>query len=240
MAFSLPELGPLALAAALLGVASHLTYFIRGEHDFYARTYIMTWIILQTTGFAVLNILLDLTVLQSLSTLSVVSASFLASLFTSITIYRLAFHRLNKFPGPLSWKLTKWTHAIKNADALGYLHLDQLHQKYGPIVRTGPTELSIIDPAILTLCLGPGTKCKKAIWYDVGSPLVSMHQVRDKKLHDTRRRAWDRGFSAKALRDYESRVSLYGELLMKQLHAFGGKALNVSKWFNYYSFDVMG
>jgi cytochrome P450 len=43
-----------------------------------------------------------------------------------------------------------------------------------------------------------------------------------------------------ALRGYESRVFGYTELLLKQIEMFGGQPLDASKWFNYYSFDVMG
>lgn len=32
----------------------------------------------------------------------------------------------------------------------------------------------------------------------------------------------------------------FANVLVEQLAAFGGKALNSSLWFNYYSFDVMG
>lgn len=43
-----------------------------------------------------------------------------------------------------------------------------------------------------------------------------------------------------ALRDYEPRVVGYADLLVSQLAAFSGKPLNASRWFNYYSFDIMG
>lgn len=43
-----------------------------------------------------------------------------------------------------------------------------------------------------------------------------------------------------ALRDYEPRVTGYTDELMVQLEKMEGTPVNVSDWFNFYSFDVMG
>jgi cytochrome P450 len=43
-----------------------------------------------------------------------------------------------------------------------------------------------------------------------------------------------------ALRDYEPRVTLYTNQLIQAIERNLGHSMNVSRWFNYYSFDVMG
>lgn len=43
-----------------------------------------------------------------------------------------------------------------------------------------------------------------------------------------------------ALRGYEERVVRYANELIDQISSRSGQAMNVSVWFNYYSFDVMG
>lgn len=43
-----------------------------------------------------------------------------------------------------------------------------------------------------------------------------------------------------ALRDYEGRIIGYTTDLIDQILPRAGEPINVSKWFNYYSFDVMG
>ncbi|KAL4867807.1 hypothetical protein BDV12DRAFT_209525 [Aspergillus spectabilis] len=43
-----------------------------------------------------------------------------------------------------------------------------------------------------------------------------------------------------ALRDYEPRVSHYTDQLLAAISTRIGQPMNVAKWFNYYSFDVMG
>jgi cytochrome P450 family 628 len=42
------------------------------------------------------------------------------------------------------------------------------------------------------------------------------------------------------LREYEPRVEEYTQNLIQQLQRFSGEPVDASKWFNYYSFDVMG
>ena len=46
--------------------------------------------------------------------------------------------------------------------------------------------------------------------------------------------------TTQALRNYEPRVTNYTDKLLEQIRSFSGQPLNASKWFNYYSFDVMG
>lgn len=189
--------GVLCVGAAFLGLIFHVGWFINGEHDLYSRHYVVSWLCVQGASYFVLTRILGESIGSALLTLNAVSAAYLGALFTSILSYRAFFHPLRKFPGPLSWKLAKFTQVVANADAKGYLHTDELHKKYGKFVRVGPNEISIIDSSAPQLILGPGTKCIKALWYDVGKPLVSMHSCRDKKLHDIRRRIWDKGFNAK-------------------------------------------
>lgn len=65
------------------------------------------------------------------------SSAFLGSLFFSIVIYRLLFHRIRKFPGPFWAKISKFYIAKHSADLKQHLHIKELHSKYGDWVRTG-------------------------------------------------------------------------------------------------------
>ncbi|KAL2802197.1 cytochrome P450 [Aspergillus granulosus] len=64
------------------------------------------------------------------------------------SVYRLFFHPLRRFPGP---KLAAISHLYEfYYDVIcngSYLYkIEQLHQKYGPVVRINPRELHINDP----------------------------------------------------------------------------------------------
>lgn len=67
-----------------------------------------------------------------------------------------------------------------------------------------------------------------------------MHSTRSRADHDARRRIWSGAFSDKALRGYEERVQKYNKALIKQINSFSGQPIDMSQWFNLWSFDVMG
>jgi tryprostatin B 6-hydroxylase len=127
--------GCIALAAA--GVASHLLYFIRGDHNRYAHRWITRSLIaVSVLGGAIFH-LTRFAIIPTLISTLLLSVSYFAALFTSISLYRLFFHPLRRFPGPI---LARWSnlyhmHAIRASD--NYLYIQRLHEKYGPIVRTG-------------------------------------------------------------------------------------------------------
>ena len=67
-----------------------------------------------------------------------------------------------------------------------------------------------------------------------------MHTTRSRAFHDKRRKVWAPAFSDKALRDYETTIDRYNETLVQRIADFRGGPVNVRKWFNLWSFDVMG
>ncbi|KAJ5517182.1 hypothetical protein N7527_008742, partial [Penicillium freii] len=87
---------------------------------------------------------------------------------------------------------------------------------------------------------GAGSKCRKAAWYDLVHPVVSLQTTRDKSLHDQRRRIWSGAFGDRNMRDYEKRMVRYRALLVKAIDETKNQPFDVTKWFNLYTFDVMG
>jgi hypothetical protein len=66
-----------------------------------------------------------------------VFTSYLASLFSSISVYRIFFHRLRAFPGPKLAAFTKFWHVFQARNSTNHLVLQDLHHRYGTFVRTG-------------------------------------------------------------------------------------------------------
>jgi len=125
----------IAAAAAIAGLLSHNLFFIRGEHHLKAPMYVQLGSLL-VAGLFVLRARNGQE--QALrETISVVGA-YLGALFTSMTVYRLAFHPLRSFPGPFMYKVSKLWHVLKVVPSQqNYRILDQLHHEYGDFVRTG-------------------------------------------------------------------------------------------------------
>lgn len=125
-------------------------------------------------------------------------------------------------------------------DMQGYYFIEKLHKKYGRFVRVGSNTLSITDPQMMQPAYGPQAKAVKSDWYDGPHPHHSMHTTRDKGLHDRRRRVWAPAFSDKALREYEITVQEFNDKLVNRIGESKGEPVNMTTWFNLYSFDVMG
>ncbi|MCJ1237976.1 hypothetical protein MMC14_005963 [Varicellaria rhodocarpa] len=67
-----------------------------------------------------------------------------------------------------------------------------------------------------------------------------MATTREKAQHDKRRRIWDRAFSARALESYEERLVYYAQVLENKIASLSGEPINITPWFYFYGFDVMG
>lgn len=224
--------------AVMTGMVSHIVYFSRGEHHLYGARYVFIFAITFATAVIALHQRRDPQD-RPFTQVSSVALFYLAGLYASLIIYRSLFHPLNKFPGPFGARISSfWLSArVKDGDAFRQIH--KLHDKYGDFVRVGSSDLSITHPKAVNAIYGLGSKCTKAAWYDLTLPMMSLQTLRIKALHDQRRHVWSPAFSDKALRGYEQRIRKYRSMLIAQIEAFDGHAINVSKWFDLYSFDVM-
>jgi len=225
----------------VVGVSTHLGYFIRGEHHFYGTTYIQ---ILATVFPATVILILrirDATVTNAVIEATLLLLCYFAGLYSSLSIYRVFFHPLKKFPGPFGNKLGNLWFSFQLGKADAYKKVLGLHEKHGDFVRVGSSDLSVIHPKAVAVIYGVGTKCGRSAFYN-GDPLPSLISCREKSAHDKRRRVWSPAFGDKALQGYAKRTRTYDDQLVSRIEsaAASGEPMNMSKWFNYYSFDVMG
>ncbi|KAH8645775.1 cytochrome P450 [Xylariales sp. PMI_506] len=212
MDFPLPTLGfvqngkQLHIAAAIIGVSSHLLYWIRGYHDVRATTILRAHLALYAALAAA-----SVTATHSSITVGIVQATslsltYLVALFLSMTTYRLFFHRLSRFPGPLAAKVTKFYGPWLSRNAQLYEEHFDLVKKYGDFVRTGPNELLLFRIDAITKIHGPQTKCDKSkSMYEFfnfkGTENIDSIKTREK--HRPRRQLWDKALNNKALSKYE-------------------------------------
>jgi hypothetical protein len=87
---------------------------------------------------------------------------------------------------------------------------------------------------------GQNSECPRSEWYENIKPIDSVIHTRSRKVHDARRRVWDQGFSIKALKQYEGPILHEAQLLVQRIREFEGKDINITKWFEYYGYDLMG
>ncbi|KAL3476707.1 cytochrome P450 [Aspergillus californicus] len=181
---------------------------------------------------------------QVVGTTALASFSFNLGLTGSIVLYRAFFHRLRQFPGPWMAKVTKLSSTVRSLERTQYhLDLEDMHRQYGDFVRTGPREISINRPSAVQAISGSQSRCTKSTWYSHVSDdktQISLNSTRDPDVHRRRRKAWDRGFSMKALSTYEPRVHHKVDVLVSQIRSRLEQPLDISRWIMYFAFDVMG
>lgn len=194
-----------AVTGGIIGLIMHHCLFIHGE-----------WHI-QAPDILLYHILCFYCLSWIFETAWWIIFGYLVALFSSICVYRLFFHRLNHFPGPVCARITKIWHMWKARTCQNHLVLEGLHQTYGDFVRTGtlnpvmyilstliymmtcpgPSEITVFHPDVFAVIDGPRSECIKSEWYDLLHPNMSLVTARDKKTHTSRRRQWKYGLSAK-------------------------------------------
>ncbi|KAJ5813757.1 uncharacterized protein N7503_000507 [Penicillium pulvis] len=233
----------LPVIAGLTGVSIHALLYRHGEWDTKAPAVVINYAIISAILISVeyLGILEKSDIPTTPNWSLRLVAYHLLGVYSSMAFYRGALHRLNKFPGPFLARLSNFYVTFLSAKNFRlYEETQKLHKRYGDYVRIGPTELSISDPAAVKLIYSSQAKTQKGPWYNCIEPRVSLQTDRDKASHARRRKTWDQGFSSQALRDYEPRVVHYTAQLMQAIEKGLNEPMNMTKWFNLYSIDVMG
>ncbi|KAF2801643.1 putative benzoate 4-monooxygenase cytochrome P450 [Mytilinidion resinicola] len=166
------------------------------------------------------------------------SVSFLLSLWVNMLVYRLAFHPLKHFPGPVPAKLSKFWAVKKVLDSnyQWYKVALSLKAKYGDYVRTGPREILIFDPEAIAPVLGYSSKTLKGPFYD--SMEDSVNTTRDKEFHRKRRKIWDNAMKT-SLADYAPRIEDFTDKLIARIGRHADQAIVLNDLMIHYSYDVM-
>ncbi|CAK7203398.1 hypothetical protein SEUCBS139899_006131 [Sporothrix eucalyptigena] len=168
---------------------------------------------------AAINLTTDLSSHKTLLAFSVLVYWF------GLAIYRLFFHPLSKYPGPLLGKLTSLY--MTGTTALGHNTYTRyaLHQKYGNVVRTGPNELCFADQESIKAIYGQTSEpCRKAPCFYKGFTMTgteSVFSTTDRDLHVRMRRLLSHGFSQKGVLQFEADIA---RMVERYLDVVGTKA----------------
>ncbi|KAK2011419.1 cytochrome P450 [Colletotrichum eremochloae] len=167
----------------------------------------------------------------------------LLAYFLGYAIYQLFLNPLRKFPGPKLWAVSYVPYVRLFTSGQGHRKILKLHQQYGPIVRVGPTHISINHPDVFEEVKGHRKASKHP-----KDPIHNMvHQDNilgtNGAQHGRFRRALSHGFSAQSMLEQEPIIKQYVDKLFKKLHEVskgGLSPVDLVKWFNYTTFDVIG
>ncbi|KAL1875175.1 hypothetical protein Daus18300_003243 [Diaporthe australafricana] len=174
--------------------------------------------------------------------------------------YNLFLHPLRKYPGPFLAGSTRVYYLWYDVRGLSHWKVNEWHQKYGPVIRIAPNELSYTDgrawPAIYGFPNKEGTagnfEKDPQWWNKTISGVVNILDA-DDAGHRRMRRLQNPAFSDKALRAQESVIRGYAALLIHKLHGLcssggssedvggaGATVVDLTAWYNFTTFDVIG
>ena len=119
--------------------------------------------------------------------------------------------------------------------------IHSLHQKYGPVLRIGPNEVSFTSPSVVKEIYGQGTPYMKAPWYESMSvPPVGIFSLRDRKDHAARRRLLSHAFSQAALNSTEPVIAELVLKLVERVRKADGCPVDMLQLFRRLSLDISG
>ncbi|RPD82303.1 high nitrogen upregulated cytochrome P450 monooxygenase 2 [Lentinus tigrinus ALCF2SS1-7] len=173
--------------------------------------------------------------------LSVSFLTFWTALISSVTLYRLSpWHPLARYPGPVFLRLSKVFMAWISRGGKRHLYTQELHRRYGDIVRVGPNEVSISNAAAIHPLMGTSGLHKGPQWEARTAtqsvpPLIA---IGDPKEHLRRRKPWNRALNVASLKDFEPFVAHRAEQLVSRLAA-QKETTNLARWFGWFTYDLM-
>ena len=162
-----------------------------------------------------------------------------------LTIYN---HPLSRFPGPRLWASSRlpYVWALVKGDLTQRTH--EIHEKYGPVVRLAPNELSFIDGVawhdIYNPRQGRPKFPKNPLWMAPSDSGIHSILSANDADHTRYRRLLSHAFSERALRDQEHLLMSYIDLLINRLRKCASSpdtaVVDMVKWLNFTTFDIVG
>ncbi|KAI4596292.1 hypothetical protein KJ359_005421 [Pestalotiopsis sp. 9143b] len=170
--------------------------------------------------------------------------SFLILSYFTYVAYNYFLHSLRHVPGPFPAKITELWRTRRYM--LGNWHQDilDLHNRYGPIVRISPNEVSIVDKNALVSVFGHGKGTRKTSWYDVWKiPGVSnsFFNSTDPVEHSFLRKRVSAVYSMSNILSHESEIVDLSNLLWSRLDdlAKSSRPVALHDWASFFAFDVV-
>ncbi|KAI1325214.1 cytochrome P450 [Xylariaceae sp. FL0255] len=164
-------------------------------------------------------------------------------------VYALNLHPLAGFPGPFSTAVSRIPFWIACISGTQVTWMQELHSRYGPLVRYSPDDLSFADrdgsawKAIHGHEKGGREFPKAREWFV--KPANDIYGINSAPAHDDHRRyrrVFAPAFSDRALKQQEPLFRKYIDILMSKLSETGtkGETVDLVKMFQFTTFDIMG
>jgi cytochrome P450 len=165
-----------------------------------------------------------------------------------VLVYELLLSPLAQYPGPKLWALSYLPSQLSLMGGHHHKRILTLHNRYGSVVRTGPTTLSFNTAQgfrdIYGFRRGLPQFPKDPKVY--GSSLMPTREavggLLSNEAHGRQRRILAHGFSDRAIRELEPRLTSFIDLFISRLRgqARQRKPVNIKAWLEFAAFDITG
>ncbi|KAF2230509.1 cytochrome P450 monooxygenase-like protein [Viridothelium virens] len=176
------------------------------------------------------------------------SITVLGSVFlclVSLAVYNVYLHPLAKFPGPRLWTASSIPYFRALLSGNFATTINDIHARYGPVVRVAPDELSYIDEEAWRAIYGyhsGGCFPKSLKWFQPrGNGEVGIFAA-SAKDHGRFRRAFAPAFTKKMLHEHEPLIMATTNLFIEKLASKTVKKrlVDICEWMEYAIFDFAG
>ncbi|CAI6234808.1 unnamed protein product [Periconia digitata] len=181
----------------------------------------------------------------SFARLAITLTVLVATTYYGRVLYDAFLGPLSKFPGPKLRALSKVPGLYTTIIGRDAYVRSSLHEKYGPIVRVNPTELSFNGGAEAWEAIYSFKKPKPVRdpqFYAVGVNGCPDVVTADEANHSRQRKILSTGFSDQAMKGYEPLLKSWAEKMVTEMAKLASKGgeVDMLKYLNCTTFDIMG
>ncbi|CAK4032813.1 Isotrichodermin C-15 hydroxylase [Lecanosticta acicola] len=159
-------------------------------------------------------------------------------------VYNAYYGPLSRYPGPTLRALSNYPHIFNLSQGTAAAAAAQLHQKYGPVVRIAPDQLSYASGAEAWKDVHG---FKRLVYKDPDfyrKPFNKTHGLitADDATHSRQRKLLSHAFADKTLKELEPMLKQWtGKMKGKLAERAGtGESVDMLKYYNCTTFDIMG
>ena len=159
-------------------------------------------------------------------------------IFSIYIIYQRHISPLSRIPGPFLASLSNYWLVDLAWKGTEPQTLRALHEKHGPLVRTGPNQVDVADLQGFKKIYGAGSAFVKSDWYNVfrGSRKFDLAGHTDEKIHGIQRKLVARAYTMDTLKDLEPYVDTSVKLFMEQMGKVSGQKVDMGYWLQLFAF----
>jgi Cytochrome P450 len=180
---------------------------------------------------------------RSWTEISLLSSTLLILYIAALSVYRLYFCPIARFPGPKLAALTLWYEFYFDVILSGRYQwkIREMHARYGPIVRISPFELHVDDPKFYDeLYVGPKARITDKYERSIqgfGRDPAAFSSI-PHAIHRMRRAALNPFFSKKSVNELTPTIQAKIHQLCARLKGFKGTGAPVNMVHAYSAFTV--